>query len=462
MANKKKFKILRNILICAGVVIGVPAILLGTVAIYSKTYSIPKQEERFEHSENVVQAHNRSLYDVNGDRLVLQGVNFGNIFLQEGWLSPFALEPLKNEDGTYQKDKDGNLQYPEFCEEQMISGLLSNPNCGEENYDLWFDTYFNSWVNDSDYTLIKDELGLNCIRLPVYWRNFLNDDFTRKDEAVAFKYIDKILEKCKEHDIYVVLDLHGAPGSQNGFEHSGYPHKESKLWDNEEYINATVDCWRYIATYYGSESDNPYKATIATFDILNEPQESHKGVTTKKCWDVFDRIYDAIRETGDKHVITMEGCWSFSTLPDPKDYGWENVQYEYHWYNFQNHIISYDLFYMFQDMNNMLRNFNVPVFIGEFTYFEDTTEWKRGLELFEKRGYSWTVWNFKACTVGWWDTSWGLLSCPLNLDTATEETKCNVSTCTFEEFQAACESVTSDKCNKKTLYNVLLDYKNSK
>ena len=43
----------------------------------------------------------------------------------------------------------------------------------------------------------------------------------------------------------------------------------------------------------------------------------------------------------------------------------------------------------------------------------------------------------------------------MNLDTATEETKCNVSTCTYEEFIAACDLTRTENCATGTLYEVI-------
>lgn len=454
MAEKKKMKKgLKIGLIAGGSVLGVVAILLSSAAVYSATYKIPKQLDKIENNTGLVQAFNRSLYDSNGDKIVLEGVNFGNIFLQEGWLSPFALEPLKNKDGSYVKDKDGYIQYPEFTEEDFRNGLYSNPNCGKENFDEWFDYYFHSWVNEEDYDLLV-ELELNTIRLPIYWRNLLNDDFTRKDDSVAFKYIDNVIEKAKEHDLYVVLDLHGAPGSQNGDEHSGIVGQGANFWHNQDYINSAVTFWEFVVDHYQNVRPD-LSATIATYDILNEPTYTDKGITTRECWKVFDVIYDSIRNKNDNHVITIEGCWSFDGLPNPKDYKWDNVQYSYHLYNFNNANVTYDLFYLYHDFHNMFRNYNIPVYIGEFTYFEDKDQWYRGFEIFEDRNYSWTVWNYKGCTVGWWSTSWAVVTSKFNFNNEIEEKKINISECTFDQFKEVCDKTKTENCEKYTLHEVL-------
>ena len=453
-----KHKALKITLITLGSLVGVVALTIATIFGYSATYSIPKQAETIENKTGLVQARNRSLYDESGNKIRLEGVNFGNLFLQEGWMSPLALEPKKNEDGSYVKDKDGNLQYPEFNEEQCREGLYSNPNCGKENYDEWFDYYYHAWIDDSDYQVIKD-LDLNCIRIPFYWKNLLNDDLTRKTEDVAFRYLDDIVSKCKEHGLYAVLDLHGAPGSQNGYEHSGEQRYGASLFTNPDYINATVDLWNYVSEHYnGTRSD--LSSTIASYDILNEPTEVFEGTTTKVVHEVYDKIYKSIREKEDQHVITFEACWTFDKLPNPKKYGWENVQYEYHWYNFSHDSIPYPLYYAYQDMMNMGRNYNVPVLIGEFTYFEEKDAWKDAFDLFKKRNYSFTVWSYKVTTPGWWTSSWGILTACLNLNVETEEKKCNVATCTFDEFKAMCDKVKSDQCQKATAYEMVKNRNN--
>ena len=153
-------------------------------------------------------------------------------------------------------------------------------------------------------------------------------------------------------------------------------------------------------------------------------------------------------------MITMMGCWDFGSLPDPDAYGWENVQYEYHWYNWWSDLLAYRLFYTYQDLSNFGRNYDVPVLIGEFTFFEDRDAWAEELALFDSRGYSWTIWNYKTTVTGWWTSSWGVYTCQLNL---TDTPKCNIATCTYEEFIAACEATRTENCATGTLYEVLTD-----
>lgn len=455
-----KKRVLKIILIALLILVLLAGTVVGGLVIYSKTYSIPEQAATIENNTGLVQAHGRSLYDADGKRIQLKGVNAGQMLVQEGWMSLFALEPLKNEDGSYVKDKDDNIQYPAFAEEDLRAGIASNLNLNTYDIEELMDIYRSCFFAEEDFRIVKEELGLNTIRLPFYYLNILNEDLTRKSEEDAFTYLDWFISKAAEYELYVVLDLHGAPGAQNGYEHSGSSKECPELWENEENIAATVDLWDFVSMHY-LETRPDLGRWIATYDILNEPTYEAGGVTTKECWEVFDQIYDAIRDNGDQHVVTIESCWDFSRLPDPADYGWENVQYEYHWYNWQADVLPYDLFYIYQDMKNIGRDYDVPVYIGEFNLFEDREAWDKQLELFDDRNYSWTVWNYKTAVTGWWTSSWGVYTCQMKAVTEWEQTKCNVATCTYEEFVATCEKYKTENCATGILYEVLTDYKNS-
>lgn len=431
------------------------ALLVGGAVLWSAAYTIPEQAPSIENTTGLVQAQGRWLYDAQGLPLQLKGINVGQLLLQEGWMSPFALEPLTQTDGSYVTDADGNLQYPEFTESEFRQALAANPNLAAYPVQTLLEYYYSCFFTEEDFRIIREDLGLNTLRLPFYYLNILQEDLTLKAETEAFAYLDWFLEQAAAQGLYVVLDLHGAPGSQNGYEHSGTPLRESELWENQAYLDATAALWKAVANHY-THTRPDLGAWIAAYDLLNEPTYGYKGTTTRECWDFFDVLYDTIRDTGDAHVITMEGCWDFSALPDPADYGWENVQYEYHWYNWWPSTIPYRLFYAYQDLSNVFRNYDVPVLIGEFTVFEDRENWARELALFDKRSYSWTIWNYKTTVTGWWTSSWGVYTCQLHL---TEQPKCNAATCTYAEFVAACEATRTENCATGTLYEVLRDYR---
>ena len=107
------------------ILLAIVVLAVGVVCIYSFTYQVPEQAAKIENNTGLVQASGRALYDANGDILQLIGVNAGQILLQEGWMSPFATEALKNEDGSYVKDDGDNIQYAmEVLPEISTDGLV--------------------------------------------------------------------------------------------------------------------------------------------------------------------------------------------------------------------------------------------------------------------------------------------------------------------------------------------------
>ena len=457
--GKFKYRKLKIFSITIGTILVTIVLTCGTLIAYGNLMTYPKPVDKIQKSSELVSAYKNGLYDKNGNLLTLKGINAGNLFLQEGWISPFTLEPLKNDDGTYKKDKDLNLEYPEFAQETFLNGLVDNPNCGKDNIDEWLDYYFSSWWTEVDFKNVKD-VGFNTIRLPFYWRMILNDDYSLRPENEAFKYLDNFIEGCKKNDLYVVLDLHGAPGSQNGYEHSGTLIKEASLWEDEKLIKATINLWDYISKYYLTTRKD-LSPTIVAYDLMNEPSHPHAAFTDEVCHKVFDRIYDEIRNNNDEHVISMEGCWGFNALPDPKKYGWENVLYQYHFYNWYKDFLPYSLYNTYNAILNIGRWYEVPTLIGEFTFFHDEKSWLNGLNYFDKNHFSWTIWTYKTTVTGSWDNSWGLYNVKLNLDVNKEETKCNVSACDFETYKKFCDKIKTSNSETGFLKETMKKYFNS-
>ncbi len=445
---KKVFKIIGIVL---GSIVGAFLIFVAVIVIYSTSYKV-EVEAHHDNDTGYIQAYGRGLYDANGDEIILNGTNFGAYFVTEGWLMPYTIFET-----SYKANEPDQPEYVDetgsetVSQDEFLAALEANPNnFSEQDIEDILEAYYTNWLCEDDVQNVKD-LGLNCIRVPFGYRMLLNDNLTRKDEAEAFKYMDQILTWCKDvGGVYVVFDLHTTPGSHNGYEHSGVTEYASgraacnyiKFWDNQEYVNAIVDLWKFVSEHYSKSENAELSKLIAMYDIFNEPIDvTYSG--DKKVWDVMDKVYDALRANNDPHVICLEGCWSFLALPDPADYGWTNVCYSYHWYNFSQ--FNWTLFFAYEDMFNMFCDYEVPVFQGEFTFFDDPEVWEKGLKLFSDRHYSWTTWTYKKVVDGWWNDSWSIYN--LNLLDHSDEVdgvfhidgdsyieRINVATATKEEI----------------------------
>lgn len=114
--------------------------------------------------------------------------------------------------------------------------------------------------------------GLNLVRIPIgYWsiKPMVDDPYVQG----ALKYLDKALEWAQKYDLKVLLDLHGAPKSQNGFDNSGYRNIGYPGWLNStKYVNHTYNVLNELYTIYGTgEMAQLYRDTIIGIEVLNEP-----------------------------------------------------------------------------------------------------------------------------------------------------------------------------------------------
>ena len=460
MSEVKKLKRWQRSLIIAG---GVIVLLLGTAGgivlhahLYGKNYTqdIPDKVELNDNdSIKTIKSVGRGLYDEEGNRFDIKGVNFGNWLFQEGWMTINSIGPLMNEDGTYVKVNDQGVveEYEEMYEEEVLKIL--NDRFTKEQVEELYDTYYASYCTEVDFKNIKS-MGLNTIRLPMSYRNFMEgEDGSLTMKENPFKWVDWFLEMAKKYDLRVILDMHTAVGGQSGYEHSGS--RDIDFWDNEKYQEEMCFLWKEIAKHYITPVEEGGRvdlaSTILAFDLVNEPVNKNTLATGKKQWDVLDKLYDAIREVNNEHVVCIEGVWYFNSVPNPKKYGWENIMYQYHFYNWNNSFISNDAFYtlMFETLSHA--DYDVPKFIGEFTFFDDGPEWMKWLNKFDSMGIGWTFWSYKTVSVGWWDSTWGLGVQKLHLTNkdgvkydGTDRLKLDLRTASFDEIKDAWSKEYSD------------------
>ena len=92
----------------------------------------------------------------------------------------------------------------------------------------------DSWVTEHDFVTMAGA-GVNAVRLPVgYWVLADTAEAAAPFVEGGLQYVDKAMEWGAAHGIGVLIDMHAAPGSQNGFDHSAPAQKNKALWDSEQ------------------------------------------------------------------------------------------------------------------------------------------------------------------------------------------------------------------------------------
>ena len=227
--------------------------------------------------------------------------------------------------------------------------------------------------------------------------NLCDDNGNLKSNA--FDRLDWFVQNCSQRGMYVILDMHGAFGSQNGMDHSGEINDGKQLYYNQSNKDKTLNLWKKIAEHF---KGNP---AVAAYDILNEPGIK-AAATYSLHWDFYNEIYNTIRSKDSNHIIIMESCWDADNLPRPSQYGWTNVAYEYHYYPWsaQNSSDAQKSYFSSKVSDIANHNYGVPTFVGEFTCFEQAEGWKAAMSTFNGQGWHWTTWSYKVTG----NSSWGI------------------------------------------------------
>lgn len=321
------------------------------------------------------------IVNAKGEKVVLNGVNLGGWLIQEDWLCP------------YEEVSD---HY------EMLETLIAR--FGREDAYKLMNTYEDNFITEEDLDIIK-EMGFNSVRVPFWYRNFYYDDdgtkILDKNGEWDLSRLEWVVSECSERRIYVVLDMHGAPGFQSDAPHNGK--KDSctlydKTSEGERARELTDELWTEIATRFNG---NP---AVAMYDLLNEPMcDVDCGEITRRINNefIYTRLYDTVRKADASHIITMEAIWTGFALPWAWAKGWENVVYQVHFYNNSDFIFAFFLL-----LTRVLHP-TVPLMMGEF-YPHQKTTWEGCFKSLKKYDYSWFLWTYKAANHGMWESDWCL------------------------------------------------------
>ena len=306
------------------------------------------------------------------DIVYLRGTNAGGWLVQEDWMNPTNA----------------------YDQKTMMTTLANR--FGASKRDELVSTYENNYWTTQDFDNCA-EMGMSVIRLPFTYMNLCDDNGNLKSNA--FDRLDWFVQNCSQRGMYVILDMHGAFGSQNGMDHSGEINDGKQLYYNQSNKDKTLNLWKKIAEHF---KGNP---AVAAYDILNEPGIK-AAATYSLHWDFYNEIYNTIRSKDSNHIIIMESCWDADNLPRPSQYGWTNVAYEYHYYPWsaQNSSDAQKSYFSSKVSDIANHNYGVPTFVGEFTCFEQAEGWKAAMSTFNGQGWHWTTWSYKVTG----NSSWGI------------------------------------------------------
>ncbi len=277
---------------------------------------------------------------------------------------------------------------------------------GTENYELFFDRLLTAFFDEDDVRLLA-ELGLNCVRIPVNYRHFEDDERPFELVPGGFAQLDRVVDLCGRHGIYTVIDLHALPGAQNHHWHSDNPTHVPGFWHHPHFRDRVLRLWEAIADHY---KDNPW---VAGYNPVNEPADESGEIIGP----FYRQLTDAVRAVDPRHILFLDGntySTEFGVLGDPA----ENTVYTCHDYALAGFVRGggypgytdgvwvdkAQLEETFLKRTELQRRTTTPVWVGEFgpVYVGDPardTERMQiladQLEIYRRHGASWSLWTYK-------------------------------------------------------------------
>jgi endoglucanase len=310
-----------------------------------------------------IKSNNRSLY-CDDEPIILRGFGLGGWLLPEGYMWKL-----------YNK-----------CDRPRLMEKLILDLCGSEYADYFWKTYFSRYITEFDIEFIASR-GFNSVRLPINARllySFQNNQSVWKEEG--FGYIDQLITWCKKYGVYIILDMHGAPGGQTGTNIDDSMDDLPRLFMDRQNQLELKELWTEIARRYANER------IIAGYDLLNEPLPNWFSEFNQLVLPLYKELIQAIRSVDRNHLIIIEGVhWAtdFSIFDrlntEELD---DNIMLQFHKYW---NVPDEESLGYFLDYRDKL---NLPLFMGEGG--ENNLMWYSALfPLLERLKISWSFWSYK-------------------------------------------------------------------
>lgn len=276
---------------------------------------------------------------------------------------------------------------------------------GEDKARFFFTKMLDNFIADVDLRYIAS-LGSTVVRVAINYRHLEDDMNPFNYKGEGFHYLDKLADWCRSNGLYVILDMHAAPGWQNPDWHSDNPNHCVHLWEEKLYQDRLVGLWEAIARHY---KDEP---VIAGYNVLNEPVCRNP----KDLNQVYRRVTKAIRKVDADHILFLEGNF-YSTYFDELDPPFDaNTVYSCHSYvppGLSKGVypgvigrVQYDFAKLeenYKHLSSFMQRHRVPNWVGEFGSKYWGTRYDRYrlkvvddiITIFEKYKDHWTIWTYK-------------------------------------------------------------------
>ena len=334
------------------------------------------------YSQDFLRTDGKDIVNNQGP-VILRSIGTGNWLIQEGYM----MQSTSANIGTHTQFRN-----------KLIESM------GEERTNIFYDTWLANHFTKADLDFMKAS-GFNSIRPALHYKWFtlpIEEEHQDSNGVLqntwlekGFTILDSLVSWCEQNKMYVVLDMHGAPGGQGTDSNiSDYDPSKPSLWESEANQLKLIALWKKIADRYKNSE------WIGGYDIINEPNWALDGTSKSGCgcktndalWDLQQRITKEIRTVDQNHIVFLSGnCWgnnyeSFETHPLRKSDSNMVISFHKYWNSNTDKAI--------ENILNMREHYNMPIWLGESG--ENSNNWFSDcISLMEGHHIGWSWWPVK-------------------------------------------------------------------
>ncbi|KAG6666677.1 probable glucan 1,3-beta-glucosidase A isoform X2 [Carya illinoinensis] len=276
----------------------------------------------------------------------------------------------------------------------------------------------NSFITFEDFKFLHRN-GINTVRIPVGWWIASDPDPPAPFIGGTLVALDDAFSWAQAYDIKCIIDLHAAPGSQNGMEHSASRDGFVGWPTSPDYISQTLDVVDFLASRYATHP------ALLGIELLNEPSATTVPLDTLVSF--YMRGYQIVRKySPTAYVIICQRIGNADPLElYQANIGTHNLVVDLHFYSlfdtfFVNMSTADNIQFIYKSREAQLQALNSSngplVFIGEWVNEWNVTTGsqtdyqefgKAQLEVYNAASFGWAYWTLKNDRQHW-DFEWNI------------------------------------------------------
>ncbi|CAA7401014.1 unnamed protein product [Spirodela intermedia] len=272
--------------------------------------------------------------------------------------------------------------------------------------------HWQSFIVEQDFKFMKDK-GLNTVRIPVGW--WIASDPTPPPPFVggSLAALDNAFSWADKYGLKVIINLHAAPGSQNGYEHSGTRDGRIEWGVAAGSVEKTVSVIEFLSQRYAG------RPSLIAVELINEPRA--EGVPFDKLKSYYQAGYDAVRRhTTTAYVIMSARLSADDTEFIPFASSLDGTVLDVHYYHvysimFLGWTAQQNINYVYKDRASQLAaltksNGGPLSFVGEWVAEWNVIgatpdDYRRFAEaqqkVFNNASFGWAYWTYKNVNNHW-------------------------------------------------------------